>query len=235
MRSAALAGALLTAALRAADPSPPVYVTSDLRGWTLHVRKELTAGDKAAVTERAVRLVGAQLDDVVRLVPAPAVAGLRRIPLYFSPQYAGTPMRAEYHPGKQWLSANGRDPAMAKAVEFTNLDILDKEVRRMPMLTLHELAHGYHDLVLGYGHAGVLAAYAAADKAGTYASVKRRDWQGRVTAGVRAYALTNHKEYFAETTEAFFGKNDFFPFEREELERADPTGFAMLREVWGAR
>lgn len=235
MRSAALACALLTAALSAADASPPAYVTSDLRGWTLHVRKELTAGDKAAVTERAIRLVGAQLDDVVRLVPSPAVAELRRIQLYFSPQYAGTPMRAEYHPGKQWLAANGRDPAMAKAVEFTNLDILDKEVQRMPMLTLHELAHGYHDLVLGYGHAGVLAAYAAADKAGTYASVKRRDWQGKETTGVRAYALTNAKEYFAETTEAFFGKNDFFPFERRELERADPTGFAMLREVWGAR
>lgn len=235
MRSAALACALLTAALSAADASPPAYVTSDLRGWTLHVRKELTAPDKAAVTERAIRLVGAQLDDVVRLVPSPAVAELRRIPLYFSPQYAGTPMRAEYHPGKQWLSANGRDPAMAKAVEFTNLDILDKEVRRMPMLTLHELAHGYHDLVLGYGHARVLAAYAAADKAGTYASVTRRDWQGKETTGVRAYALTNAKEYFAETTEAFFGKNDFFPFERGELERADPTGFAMLREVWGAR
>lgn len=235
MRSAALACALLTAALSAADASPPAYVTSDLRGWTLHVRKELTAPDKFAVTERAIRLVGAQLDDVVRLVPSPAVAELRRIQLYFSPQYAGTPMRAEYHPGKQWLAANGRDPAMAKAVEFTNLDILDKEVQRMPMLTLHELAHGYHDLVLGYGHAGVLAAYAAADKAGTYASVKRRDWQGKETTGVRAYALTNAKEYFAETTEAFFGKNDFFPFERQELERADPTGFAMLREVWGAR
>ena len=235
MKSAALACALLSAALRAAEPSAPAYVTSDLRGWTLHVRKELTAPDKAAVTERAVRLVGAQLDDVVRLVPGPAVAELRRIPLYFSPQYAGTPMRAEYHPGKQWLSANGRDPAMAKAVEFTNLDILDKEVQRMPMLTLHELAHGYHDLVLGYGHAGVLAAYGAADKAGTYASVKRRDWRGKETAGVRAYALTNHKEYFAEATEAFFGKNDFFPFDRRELERADPTGVAMLREVWGAR
>ncbi|MBM3826129.1 MAG: zinc-dependent peptidase [Verrucomicrobia bacterium] len=235
MRSSALVGALLTAALSAADPSPPVYVTSDLRGWTLHVRKELTAGGKAAVTERAVQLVGAQLDDVVRLVPAPAVAELRRIPIYFSPQYAGTHMRAEYHPGKQWLSANGRDPAMAKAVEFSNLEILDREVKRMPMLTLHELAHGYHDRTLGFDHPAVLKAYEAAVKAGTYATVSRRDWQGRVTTGIRAYALTNHKEYFAETTEAFFGKNDFFPFERQELERADPTGFAMLREVWGAR
>ncbi|MGA0133736.1 MAG: hypothetical protein ACO3ND_05220 [Opitutales bacterium] len=234
MRTAVLA--LVAASLQAADPaSPPAYATRDLRGWTLHVRKELTTPDQAEVTERAVRLVGEQLDAVLRVIPAPALAELRRIPLYFSPPYAGVPRRAEYHPGRGWLAANGRDPAMVKAVEFTNLEILDKEVRRMPLLTLHELAHGYHDRTLGFEHPGVLEAFREAEKAGTYASVARRDWQGKETKGVRAYALTNHREYFAETTEAFFGKNDFFPFDRKELESADPGAAAMLRKVWGAR
>jgi hypothetical protein len=50
---------------------------------------------------------------------------------------------------------------------------------------------------------------------------------------VRAYALTNDREYFAETTEAFFGRNDFFPFDRAELERADPAACEMLRQAWG--
>lgn len=233
MRSLALA--LCAAGLLAAEPSPPAYVTGDLQGWTLHVRKELTSAENAEVTERAKRLVGAQLDEVARLIPAPALAELRRIPIYFSPPYLGVTKRAEYHPGKEWLVANGRDPAMAKAVEFTNLDILDREVRRMPMLTLHELAHGYHDRVLGFGHTEVIAAFKAAEKAGTYAAVTRRDWRGVETKGVRAYALTNHKEYFAETTEAFFGKNDFFPFELTELEKADPGAVSMLRSAWGVR
>jgi dipeptidyl-peptidase-4 len=231
----ALALALCAAGLAAAEPAPPAYVTEDLRGWTLHVRKELTSAENAEVTARAKRLVGAQLEETARLVPAPALRELRKIPIYFSPPYAGVRKRAEYHPGKEWLVANGRDPAMAKAVEFTNLDILDMEVQRMPMLTLHELAHGYHDRTLGFGDARVLAAFAAAQKAGTYEKVTRRDWRGKETAGVRAYALTNHKEYFADTTEAFFGRNDFFPFDRKELEQADPGAAAMLREVWGAR
>ena len=44
--------------------------------------------------------------------------------------------------------------------------------------------------------------------------------------------MTNPQEYFAETTEAFFGKNDFYPFTREELKKHDPKMFALLKKVW---
>jgi Mlc titration factor MtfA (ptsG expression regulator) len=48
----------------------------------------------------------------------------------------------------------------------------------------------------------------------------------------RAYAMTDHKEYFAEATEAFFGRNDFFPFTADELQKHDPGIFALLQKVW---
>ena len=41
--------------------------------------------------------------------------------------------------------------------------------------------------------------------------------------------MTNPKEYFAETTEAFFTRNDFFPFTREELEAARPRHVPSAR------
>jgi hypothetical protein len=44
---------------------------------------------------------------------------------------------------------------------------------------------------------------------------------------------TNYKEYFAELTEAYFGKNDFFPFERADLKKYDPTGYKLMQDVWG--
>ena len=50
---------------------------------------------------------------------------------------------------------------------------------------------------------------------------------------MRHYALTNHKEFFAEMTEAYFGVNDFFPFVRAELRRHDEATFLMLQEIWG--
>jgi hypothetical protein len=40
------------------------------------------------------------------------------------------------------------------------------------------------------------------------------------------------QEYFAEGSEAFFGRNDFQPFTREELERHDPELARLLQRLW---
>ena len=45
--------------------------------------------------------------------------------------------------------------------------------------------------------------------------------------------VKNAAEYFAELSEAYFGKNDFFPFTRDQLEKHDPVGFEMLKKAWG--
>jgi dipeptidyl-peptidase-4 len=39
-------------------------------------------------------------------------------------------------------------------------------------------------------------------------------------------------EYFAEATEAYFGKNDFFPFNREELKAHDPLMHDLVGKLW---
>ena len=44
--------------------------------------------------------------------------------------------------------------------------------------------------------------------------------------------MTNPMEYFAETTEAYFGRNDFFPFTRDELKKHDPEMFELLGKLW---
>ena len=50
---------------------------------------------------------------------------------------------------------------------------------------------------------------------------------------VRHYALSNHKEYFAESTEAYLGVNDFYPFVRAELKVHDPKMFGLMEKFWG--
>jgi hypothetical protein len=47
------------------------------------------------------------------------------------------------------------------------------------------------------------------------------------------YAMTDPMEYFAETTEAFFSRNDFFPFTRDELQSHDPKMVTLLKKLWG--
>ena len=72
------------------------------------------------------------------------------------------------------------------------------------------------------------AAYKKAEASGSYENVLL--FNGNT---VRHYALTNHKEYFSEGTEAFFNRNDFYPFVRAELKLHDPTLHDLLAEIWG--
>ena len=94
----------------------------------------------------------------------------------------------------------------------------------------HELAHGFHDEHLedGFNNEKVLAAYRNAMEQGLYDEVL--DYKGRT---VRAYATTNQMEYFAELSEAYFYRNDFYPFLNAELKQHDPVGYALMVELWG--
>ena len=161
------------------------------------------------------------------------------MPLWVSPEYPGVKPRAEFHPDAGWLRDHGRDPAMAKSVEFTNVRIFEAETRRMPNFALHELAHAYHDRVLAKGFANpeVKAAYERAKASGKYDRVERRHGNGQPNTFERAYAMTNPMEFFAEASEAFFSRNDFFPFMRDELKQHDPEMFACRRNsgAWNRR
>jgi hypothetical protein len=205
-----------------------------IEGWTVLINRELLAKEGAA-TAKALELLQAQLQEIIRVVPKAAVTELQKVPLYFSPEYPGIAPRAEFHPGADWLADNGRDPVMAKGVEFTNIRVFEADTRRMPNFALHELAHAYHDRVLpgGYDHPLIKAAYDQAKASGKYDRVERQDSEGRKRMD-RAYALTNPAEYFAEATEAFFSHNDFFPYTSEELKKHDPVMHELLGKLWGA-
>jgi dipeptidyl-peptidase 4 len=205
-------------------------------GWTIHIHPKLLA-DQPNDTKRALELLEQQLDEIVRVLPAKAVAQLRKVPLYFSPPYPGTSGGAEFHPSAQWLRENGRDPAMERAVEFTNIANFEAELDRMPNFALHELAHGYHcrSLPSGYENPEIKMAFERAKASGTYDSVERWSGTGKAKTLERAYAMSNPMEYFAECTEAFFSRNDFFPFNAEELKRHDPNMFELLGKLWGTK
>jgi hypothetical protein len=218
----------------AADP-PNVAgrQTRQIEGWTLYISDELLEKEKDQTT-RALELLTAQLAQIVRVVPPKAVAELQKVPLWISPEYKGTEPRAEYHPAVVWLLLHKRNPAMAKAIEFTNVRIFERETKRMPNFVLHELAHAYHHRVLekGFENGEIKAAYQRAKSDGLYDRVEQRFGDGR-SATVRAYAMSSQQEYFAECSEAFFSTNDFFPFTRGELARHDPMMFDLLKKLWG--
>jgi hypothetical protein len=211
----------------------PRYQTNVVEGWTVLVNERLLTEEKPA-TQKALEILRGQLREIVRVAPASAVAKLREVTLWFSPEYPGVKPKAEYHPGAGWLRDHGRDPAMVKGIEFTDIRNFESESRRMPNFTLHELAHAYHHRVLpdGFDNKDIKAAFERAKASMSYEKVERWFGNGKPNTVERSYALTDPQEYFAESTEAYFTRNDFFPFTREELKQHDPAMEELLTKLW---
>jgi hypothetical protein len=226
-----LLAALAFACVASASSPVPTYQTQTLEGWTVRIDDRLLTAANKPLTDKALELIAAQLKEVVRVVPAGPVAQLRKVKLWLSPPYPNAPQSGQYHAAEAWLIQQGRNPAMVKGIEFSNVFIFEQESKRMPVFVLHELSHAYYDQVLGE-HAGIKAAYARARASKSYDCVER--WRGpeRPTTFESAYAMLDDWEYFAENSEALFGRNDFYPFTREDLGKHDPGMLALLQQVW---
>ncbi len=201
------------------------YATTRVAGWTVRVNRELLTR-QSELGSNALALLDVKLREITNTVPARACDALKRVPIWLGVNDGHAPC-AEYHPSKQWLAENGYNPDKARSVEIGNAQKFIDWSPKQPSMILHELAHAYHDQVLGYNHAPIKRAYERAKAGGRYESVERNNGRRE-----RAYALNNDQEYFAEVTEAFFGTNDFYPFTREELRRHDREMHDLLEEVW---
>jgi hypothetical protein len=220
--------------LTSAQVDYPEREVRDISGWRVHIAKKLLEAE-AEDTDRALAGLKKMLDEIVRDVPDRAVAELKKVPLYFSPSYKLGQSGAEFHPGADWLRDNGRDPAMVLGVEFSGVHDFESEMRRMPNFALHELAHAFHNRVLpdGFDNAEIKAAYERAKASGIYNHVERAHGDGKARTREVAYGMTNAMEYFAEATEAYFARNDFYPFDRDELKKHDPEMYALVEKLWG--
>ncbi|MCA9166808.1 MAG: hypothetical protein KDB23_04040 [Planctomycetales bacterium] len=233
--AAIIAGQCETRVLFAAETAPIVVREPTVtHGWTLYLSRALLDQEPQR-TGRAVELLGKQLQEIKRVVPPRAVSELQKVPLYFNPQYPKVAPRAEYHPNVNWLRENHRNPHMAKSIEFTNVLNFAEEQDRMPNFVLHELSHAFHDRVLpgGFANAELKAAYERGKRSGIYATVERYHGRGNGTTREQAYGMSNPMEYFAESSEAFFGRNDFYPFTQGELLKHDPEMHALVGRLWG--
>ena len=205
------------------------YEPKHIEGWRVLVNRAMLDDAHQKLCDRTLKVLGEHLFRVSRVVPAEPLAKLRQIPIWVELAHPLHPCMC-YHPDAGWLREHGMNPEKAGAVEIANAENFLAWTIDQPWMLLHELAHGYHHQVLGYDHAGINTCFDQAVASKSYESVLRIN--GRKE---RAYALTNAKEYFAESTEAFLGTNDFYPFVRAELKEHDPGMYALLEKIWGVK
>ena len=226
-----------TELLRPADePRPAVhhydpteaYELQHVEGWSVRVNKRLL-NEQPDLARQTLDLMHVQLFQIPRVAPSEAVEKLRKVTIWIELDDPLFPCMC-YHPDHGWVLANGLNPDKTHGVELANPHTFLSWTVEQPWMVFHELSHAYHDQFLprGFDNPAVLKAYENAKDRDLYKAILRNN--GRTET---AYAMTNQMEYFAETSEAFFGTNDFYPFIRVELKLHDPQGYEMMRKMWG--
>ncbi len=186
---------------------------------------------KSASITQAVDQLQSRLEEIKGL--SPKLAGLSSTVTFYITNAQWRTGMMTYHPSPIWLSENGLDPAMGMGIEIFNIDnfLTWNVVGDQPLAVLHELAHAYHHRNLDWDNDGeVSVVFKNVSNSGIYNSVRYKTLDGPLQ---KAYAMTNKYEYFAEISEAYFGTNDFYPFNREQLKSFDPRGYALMQKAYG--
>lgn len=228
--------AFLAATLIAADdaskkealPRPPSYTVKMIEGWTVRVDDRLFAAPDEETGRKALRFLEAKLSEIKLVVPADKVKTLQAVTIVLDLNNGDLgPM--QYHPGKDWLKSKGHPVELHRCVHLPRAkDVATvRNTREQPWVILHELAHAYHDQVLGFDEPRVKEAFEKYKKSGR--GDKTLLYDGR---RVKHYGLTNQMEFFAEMTESYFGSNDFFPFNRAEMKESEPEIFELMSTIW---
>lgn len=209
-------------------------IVREIQGWNVHIDPTMLEGEHSAEGTRALTMLESHLQRIAIMIPQDRLKQLQTLGIWIEHDHPEIDVEpGPYHPDVEWLVERGYDPRLAKKVHITRAaSLLERDqLAKHPSVILHELSHAFHDQILGgYEEPRILAAYEKAMKAGIYGEVL--DHSGRK---VTAYAATTPMEYFAEGTEAYFDRNDFYPFVRAELKEHDPILHDLLEEIWGVK
>jgi hypothetical protein len=204
-------------------------VIQNIEGWTVHVDPQMLQGEHSQAGAAALKMLANHLQRIAILMPEEQLKKMRKLEIWIEHHHPKL-KSMQYHPNIGWLKSHGHDPRLAKKVHIPRAkNLLSRhQMIKHPAVVLHELAHAYHDQYYGFDDPKILDAYNKAKASGVYEKVLLYTGEK-----VRHYGMNDQMEYFAEGTEAYFYRNDFYPFCRAELKEHDPVLHDLLAEIWG--
>ena len=218
----------ITESTRGIQENQSLHFTQRIEGWVVEWSNAFKISENQKLFQAVKKALGNHLQRITYILSLEKAAQLQKLLIRVDLNYRLDNM--QYHPSKRWLINNRHDPTLEKRVHIPRArQLLSRQQwAQHPYVILHELAHSFHDQVLGFDDKEILQAYQKSEDEGLYKRVLL--FNGKKSAH---YARTNHKEFFAEMTEAYLGVNDFFPFVRAELLEHDPDTFALMEKIWG--
>ena len=208
------------------------YTNYTLSGFNVLVENDAFTNN-SVLTNEAIDLLEINLIEISHFNIDPVkLDSLKVVPIFMD--WNTTTGAAQYHPSESWLIANSYIPEKARCVEISNItNFINWTNQNQPYMVLHELSHAYHHRVLNFNDPTITNAFNNAVSNNLYTNVSYHIGGGNYINQASAYALTNEKEFFAEITEAYFGLNDYFPFDYNDLNNYDLVGFNAAVFVWG--
>ena len=201
--------------------------------WSFEVEQELLDGSPA-IADRALKRLQESLNEAFRLLPKPAHPVLLELKWFvlYGPKARGGGLDN----GLEYDGYNAPKFRPNLDDRFTRCIIVHCAENYAGLsnlwalkAVLHELGHAHHKENWPEKQTDIMAAWQNAVDQGLYVNV--RDDKGQIRP--KAYALANQLEYFAELTAIYFGRCNYFPFNRTDLKKYDPVGYAMIQKMWG--
>jgi hypothetical protein len=227
----------LAVSLAYAEPAPQVegYRCIKVEGHLLWFNKDFMAKEPELLN-KTIAAVIADLKQLNELLPAASREAVKPTAIWLEletePFGTVSGKGAVYHPSAQWLAEHGKKTEMAKGVQICSAkNYLQLRNEKVGMTIVHEMAHAYYH-ILEKDRLDVKAAYEVAKRKGLYDYVGYMGSENTTHEVYKAYAITNAHEYFAELSEAYFGCNDYYPYNREQLKEHDPIGYNVIHRIW---
>src|SRR5262249_32620230 len=202
--------------------------------------KVLDNADYPKFKRKPLDVLELELNTITRVLPPRTVQVLRGIVIWVEWDDVDDPDHgfavAKYYGvwGSRalWSLTENKHPLKANNVEIISLKSLTREhqpgVKQERCVILHELSHAVHLQLFGPDNPHIKTAYRQAMERGLYDEAENVN--GRK---IKPYARANEKEYFAELSCAYLNKLHYFPFNRDDLKKHDPTGYKMMEATWG--
>lgn len=215
------------------------YATFQHEGFTFKLKASVVDTDDA---KKAIEHMKADIDHIVSFCPDAALKVMKKKPIWMEENNKANTSAAWYHRNAEYPASIGDISAKGKCAEITNYNYyVSWSNQNQPLMVFHELCHLYHDQGLGGDtNSTIKNAYNNAKSKGLYKKAKYRyntkDPQNKwVTFNDPAYCMNDAWEYFSEMSEAYWGDNDYYPFNYEQLKEHDPVAFAAMETIWGKR
>jgi hypothetical protein len=202
---------------------------SPVAGYSIHIMAEDALIEEApGVLKKASDKLDRTMAEAVRQFPSQVHGEFAGITYYL---FTGDEANTGGRRGGQWYFRRGNSVSKRfdDSIVVRSASLYLKHSHGSAVATgVHELAHAYY-----YYHRRMFAqktrdAYQNALSNGLYRNTKTKTGYPII----KAYALTNEREYFAELSKTYLYKSSTFPFTRQELEQYDPMGYQLMRNVY---